>query len=127
MVYTSTYTYIQCTDPVRTGMYVVHNHTSLPIRPNQPCDTCESQLCTAAAPPEQPPSCHQSFQLTVHAYMNMVYTMYKHIIYMYVNVYDMYVHVCIMYLQYLWIHSRQNITNILDCVCQPLSMTSIDG
>ena len=36
-VYTSTYTYIQCTDNVITGMFFVHNHTSLPIRPEQPC------------------------------------------------------------------------------------------
>ena len=50
MVYTSTYTYIQCTDAVRTGMYFVHNHTSFPIRPNQPCDTSESQLRAGAAP-----------------------------------------------------------------------------
>ncbi len=26
--------------------------------------------------------------------MNIVYTMYIHVMYMYVNVYDMYVHVC---------------------------------
>ncbi len=108
-------------------MYFVHNHTSFPIRPNQPCDASESQLSAGAAPSEQPPSCHQSFQPTVHTYINIVYTMYIHIMYMYVNVCIMYVHVCTMYVQYLWIHSRQNITDILDYVCQQSSMTSIYG
>jgi hypothetical protein len=54
MVYTSTYTYILCTDAVCSGMYFGHNHTSFPIRPNlnQPCDTSEShwQLRAGAAP-----------------------------------------------------------------------------
>ncbi len=46
--------------------------------------------------------------------MNIAYTMYMHIMYMYVNVYvtttvlyDMYVHVCTMIVQYLWIHSMK--------------------
>jgi hypothetical protein len=47
-------------------MYFVHNHTSCPIRPDQPCDAGESQLRAEAAPSEQPISCHQSFQLTDH-------------------------------------------------------------
>ncbi len=34
-----------------------------------------------------------------------VYTMYIHIMYMYLNVYTMYVHVLTKYVQYLWIHS----------------------
>jgi hypothetical protein len=42
------------------------NHTSCPIRPDQPCDAGESQLLAEAAPSEQPPSWHQSFQLTDH-------------------------------------------------------------
>ena len=44
----------------------LHNHTSFPIRPDQPCDAGESQLRAGASPSEQPPSCHQSFQLTDH-------------------------------------------------------------
>ena len=44
----------------------VHNHTSFPIMPDPPCDAGESQLHAGAAPSEQPPSCHQSFQLTDH-------------------------------------------------------------
>jgi hypothetical protein len=42
----------------------LHNHTSFPIRPDQPCNAGESQLRAEAAPSEQPPSWHQSFQLT---------------------------------------------------------------
>ncbi len=44
----------------------LHNHTSFPIRPDQPCDAGESQLRAGAAPSEQPSSWHQSFQLTDH-------------------------------------------------------------
>jgi hypothetical protein len=39
--------------------------------------------------------------------MNIVYTMYIYVMYMYVNVYDMYVYVCTVYVQYLWIHSMK--------------------
>ncbi len=68
MVFTSTYKYIQCTDAVRTGMYLVHNHTSLPIRvrPDQPRDTGESQLRASSAHAEQHPSIQQSSWLTDH-------------------------------------------------------------
>ncbi len=53
--------------PAHTSSPVqLHNHTSLLIRPNQPCYACESQLRAGSAPSEQPPSCHQSFQLTDH-------------------------------------------------------------
>ena len=51
-----------CTDP----SVQVHNHTSFPIRPNQPCDASESPLRAGAAPSEQPSSWHQSFQSTDH-------------------------------------------------------------
>ncbi len=44
----------------------LHNHISLPIRPNQPCDAGESQLHTGASPSEQPPFCHMSPALTDH-------------------------------------------------------------
>jgi hypothetical protein len=44
----------------------LHYHTSLSIRPDQPCDTCESQLRAGSSPSEQPPSCHQSSQVTDH-------------------------------------------------------------
>ena len=44
----------------------VQNHTSFRIMPDPPCDAGESQLHAGAAPSEQPPSCHQSFQLTDH-------------------------------------------------------------
>ncbi len=44
----------------------VHNHTSFPIKPDQPCDAGESQLRARAAPSEQQPSWHQSFQVTDH-------------------------------------------------------------
>jgi hypothetical protein len=45
----------------------LHSHTSLSIRPDQPCDTGESQLLTGSSPSEQPPtSCHQSSQGTDH-------------------------------------------------------------
>ncbi len=44
----------------------VHNHTSFPIMPYPPCNAGESQLHAGAALSEQPPSCHQSFQLTDH-------------------------------------------------------------
>jgi hypothetical protein len=44
----------------------VHNHTSFPIRPDQPCDAGESQLHAGAAPSEQPFSWHQSFQSKDH-------------------------------------------------------------
>ncbi len=47
-------------------MDMVPNHTSFPIRPDQPCDAGESQLRAEAAPSEQPPSWHQSLQLTDH-------------------------------------------------------------
>ena len=69
MVYTSTYTYIQCTDTVSTCTYFVHNHTSFPIRPYQPCqcDAGESQLRAQPVPFGQHPSCHQSPQLYLDA------------------------------------------------------------
>ena len=44
----------------------LHNHTSFPIRPDQPCDAGESQLRAGSSPSEQPPSCHQSSQLIDH-------------------------------------------------------------
>ena len=66
MVYTCTYTYIQCTDTVSTCMYFVHNHTSFPIRPYQPCHAGESQLRAQPIPFKLHPSCHQSPQLTDH-------------------------------------------------------------
>jgi hypothetical protein len=66
MVYTSTYKYIQCTDAVRTGMYFVHNHTSLPIKANQPCDAGGSPLRAGSAHAEQHPSGQQSPRLTDH-------------------------------------------------------------
>ena len=50
-----------------TGTSVLlQNHNSLLIRPDQPCDACKSQLRAGAAPSEQPPSLHQSFQQTDH-------------------------------------------------------------
>ena len=56
------YMFEYCTDTCLQ----LHNHTSFPIRPDQPCDAGESQLRAGAAPSEQPPSLHQSFQLTDH-------------------------------------------------------------
>ena len=38
----------------------LHKHTSLSIRPNQPCDSCESQLRAGPSPAERHPSCHLS-------------------------------------------------------------------
>ncbi len=43
-----------------------HNNTSLPILPNQPCNTGESQLSSGSDPSEQLPSCHHSLQMTDH-------------------------------------------------------------
>ncbi len=53
---------------VHGGMYFVHNHNSLPIKSDQPCDAGESQLHAGSAYAEQHPSCQQSPQagLTDH-------------------------------------------------------------
>ena len=56
------YMFEHCTDTCLQ----LHNHTSFPIRPDRSCDAGESQLRAGAAPYEQPPSLHQSFQLTDH-------------------------------------------------------------
>ncbi len=61
-VYNCKYMYVRSTD---TSVQL-HNHNSLSIRPYQPCDAGESQLRAGSAPSEQPPSCHQSSQLTDH-------------------------------------------------------------
>ncbi len=93
---------MQCTDALRTGIYFVHNDTSCPIRPDHPCDARESQLRAAAAPSEQPPSCHQTFSSGgIYMYIH-VYIMYM---YLYIHVYNMYVqcvyiahlHTCMVY------------------------------
>ncbi len=65
-VYTSTNMFIQSTDDVRTGMYRVYSDTSLPIRPDQPWDACESQFRAQSVPFEQHHSCRKSPQLTGH-------------------------------------------------------------
>ena len=50
-----------------TGTSVLlQNHNSLLIRPDQPCNACESQLPAVYAPAEQPPSSHQSPYMTDH-------------------------------------------------------------
>ncbi len=46
--------YLHSSDTSQTVQ--LHNHTSLLIRPNQPCDTGESQLSTGSFPSELPPS-----------------------------------------------------------------------
>ena len=57
-----------------TDTYVhVHNYTSFLIKPDQPCDASESQLHAGAAPSEQQPSWHQSFQLTDHPGVMFIY------------------------------------------------------
>jgi hypothetical protein len=53
--------YVHCTYTfmiVNMCMYIVqlHNHTSLLIRPDQPCDAGESQLSRGSFPSELPPS-----------------------------------------------------------------------
>ncbi len=51
---------------VHGGMDFVHNHTSLPIKSDQPCDAGESQLHAGSAHAEQHPSCQKSPRLTDH-------------------------------------------------------------
>jgi hypothetical protein len=56
------YLYVHSTD---TSVQL-HNHTSLSIRPDQRCYAGQSQLRSGSTCSEQPPSCHQSSQLTDH-------------------------------------------------------------
>ncbi len=93
MVCTSTYKYIQCTDTVRTGMYFVHNHTSHPIRPDQPCDAGESQLRAGSAHAEQHPSCQQSPRRTMNIHMTYINTSVTY------NVYTCYIQCLYKYIQ----------------------------
>ncbi len=64
---TYTFMYVnRCMDMVQARLYSFTTILHFPFQPVQPCDTCESQLRSGASPSEQPPSCHQSFQLTDH-------------------------------------------------------------
>jgi hypothetical protein len=70
----------------------LHNHTSPPIRPDQPCDAFKSQLHTGSAPSEQPepPSCHGLIwyvpcrccsNMHVYKLHILCHMMYRHCIY----------------------------------------------
>ena len=65
MVYTGLHRFTSVCPPMYAFIQL-SNHTSCPIRPNQPCDAGESQLRAGSSPSEQLPFCHQSSQLTDH-------------------------------------------------------------
>ena len=68
----------------------LHNHTSLLIRPDQPCDTGESQLSAGSFPSELPPSesvISLLLEQLVKSSMYHVYTLHIH-------VHTVYIHLC---------------------------------
>ena len=69
------------------------NHTSFPIRPNQPCNTRESQLSAGASPSEQPSEQLGKLRLfLLNNWLNHVHTLYIHVHRVYIHVHRVYIH-----------------------------------
>ena len=86
-----TYTFMivyMCMHSTDTSQAVqLHNHTSLLIRPDQPCDAGESQLSAGSFPSELPPS-ESVISLLLEQlsdWLNPVCTMYIHCIYTFIR------------------------------------------
>jgi hypothetical protein len=67
------------------------NHSSFPIRPNQPCNAGKSQLSEGASPSEQPSEQLGKLRLfLLNNWLNHVHTLYIHVHTVYRHVHMLY-------------------------------------
>ena len=78
-----------CMDSTDTSVQLL-NHTSFPIRPNQPCDAGESQLRAGASPSEQPSEQLVKRLFLLNNWLNHVHTLYIHVHTVYRHVHMLY-------------------------------------
>ncbi len=90
-----TYMFMHSTD---TSVQLL-NHTSFPIRPNQPCNTSKSQLSAGASPSEQPSEQLGKLRLSLlNNWLNHIHTLYIHVHTVYRHVHTVYRYVNMLYM-----------------------------